>query len=241
MCIDPRLVMSRIDASSPALGSCDGCSRFTCPGGAVSLALRSNIEIEHFCSLEGGKTECAAKADPVVDRLQSAACLASNLHHVFIFGAQIVEQQILIRFIANHAWLRRLQAEAAVLAHLCRHAIQKVTHGIRFGDFQGLQQRHVHDHRPCDVLVQNSTEDLFGHQHPVDATILVASRLTAKVTHVQFTSNKVHSHRVVQCAHHLVIVHHDSSLLATQQIGESLWQFVIDVPSTISTSQVLSE
>ncbi len=61
----------------------------------LSLCLSSlslNIEIEHFCSLKSGWTECAAKAEPVVDCLQSAACLDSNLRHVFIFGAWVIEQ-----------------------------------------------------------------------------------------------------------------------------------------------------
>ncbi len=55
-------------------------------------ALSFDIEIEHFRSLKGGRTECVAKANPMVDSLQSATRLASNLRHVFIFGAWIVEQ-----------------------------------------------------------------------------------------------------------------------------------------------------
>ncbi len=68
-------------------------------------ALSFNVEVEYFCSLKGGRTKGAAKAECNVNGLQSATCLTSDLGHVFVLGAQIVEQHILVGFVTDHAQL----------------------------------------------------------------------------------------------------------------------------------------
>ncbi len=55
-------------------------------------SLSFDIEIERFRSLKGSRTECAAEAESMMDSLQSATRLASNLRQVFILGAQSVAQ-----------------------------------------------------------------------------------------------------------------------------------------------------
>ncbi len=67
--------------------------------------LSFNVEVEQFRSLESCGTKGAAEAECNVNSLQCATRLASDLGHVFVFSARIIEQHILVGFVTDHARL----------------------------------------------------------------------------------------------------------------------------------------
>ncbi len=184
---------------------------------------------------------CLTQADADVDHLQCAKPLACDLCHMHLLGSQIVMQGVLIWLVTNGSWLGCLQAEMAVITRAFRFAIQDVAGSTHIGNLQSFQRQHIHDSHAHDVSVQNNIEDLFRHENPVSATIFIAFRLIVEASSVGLSTNKTMSRGVVKCMHRFMVVHHDSTAFATEQVSKSLLQFVRDMPSTISTLNVLGE
>ncbi len=142
MCACPALVANRTDTSS---FDCESCGEDTpsfvqetiphLPLHLISLGL--DIDVECFCPFEGSGTECLAQTNSVVDRLQSAKHLASDLRHVHVFGAQVIVQRVFIWLaVMDSSWFQRFQMEVAVSTQSLRLANQNKTGSTRFRDFQ---------------------------------------------------------------------------------------------------------